>query len=183
MKALPLILCLFLLLFPALVQASTCYLYTTFVECNISALDVIFGEGINGTAYIISTNKTWTEINVTGTFTETYYEYTLNVTNLSNSINYTVKLESISIDGISRLTNFTAYFHDGTTSKQIEIYNGSVTQPSSPWYSITTSATIYISLAIKVSSSGVSTADLRLHAVASGTTSPETIQTIRINVD
>lgn len=177
------ILCLFLLLFPALAQASTCHLYTLFAECNISAPAVIFRAGINGTAYIISTNKTWTEINVTGTFTETYYEYTLNITNLSNSINYTVKLENTPIDGISRLTNFTVYFHDGTTSKQIEIYNGSVTQPSGPWYSITTSATIYISLAIKISSSGVSAADIRLHAVANGTISPETIKTMRINVN
>jgi hypothetical protein len=134
-----------------LTSASTTYQYSTPYHHETLTPDIILDEGTNGTVYIISTNKTWAEVNVTGTLTETYYEYVLNITNLSNGINYTVKMENASITGISRLTNYTAYFHDGTTSKQIEITNGSVTQSSGPCHSIVTSATIYISLAIKVS--------------------------------
>jgi hypothetical protein len=107
----------------------------------------------------------------------------LNITNLSNNINYTAKLENATIDGIGRLTNFTAYFHDGTPSRQIEISNGTVTQSSGSWCSIATSATIYISIAIKVSTSGISTVDLRLHVVKGDTTSPEIVQTVTINVN
>lgn len=147
------------------------------------APDVIFEAGTNGTAYVISTNKTWAEVNVTGTLETTYYEYVLNITNLSSSTDYQAKLEITSTDGISRLTNFTAYLHDGTTSKQVEISNGEITQSMGSWYSIATSTTIYLSLAIKVSASGSSTVDLRLHVVKSGTTSPEIIQTVRINVN
>jgi len=176
------VLLVFNLILP-LTSASTTYYYSTPTESIVLSPDIIFDEGTNGTAYIISTNKTWAEVNITGTLTETYYEYVLNITNLSSSINYQVKLENVSIDGISRLTNFTAYFHDGTTSKQVEISNGAVTQSSGPWYSIATSATIYISLTIQVSTSGNSTVDLRLHVVKSGTTSPEIVQTVRINVN
>jgi hypothetical protein len=171
-------------LIPPLTSASMTYYYSTPTKSNVLSPDIVFDEGTNGTAYIISTNKTWAEVNVTGTLTETYYEYVLNITNLSSSINYQVKLENASITGISRLTNFTAYFHDETTSKQIEISNGAVTQSSGPWYFIATSVTIYLSLAIQVSTtSGSSTVDLRLHVVKSGTTSPEIIQTVRINVN
>jgi len=164
-------------------QASTYNHYTPFTECTVSVPDVVFDAGTNGTAYVISTNKTRAEANITGTLTETYYEYVLNITNLSSSINYTVKLENASITGISRLTNFTAYFHDVTTSKQVEISNGAVTQSSGPGYSLAASTIIYLSIAIKVSSSGDSTVDLRLHVAKSGTTSPEIIQPIRINVN
>jgi len=183
LKILPLFFCLILPFFIASAQASTYHFYTSFNECNVSAPDVIFKTGTNGTAYVISMNKTWAEVNVTGTLTETYYEYVLNITNLSNNINYTVKLEKATIDGIGRLTNFTAYFHDGTPSRQIEISNGTVTQSSGSWCSIATSATIYISIAIKVSTSGISTVDLRLHVVKGDTTSPEIIQTVTINVN
>ncbi|KPV63700.1 MAG: hypothetical protein AOA66_0656 [Candidatus Bathyarchaeota archaeon BA2] len=111
-----------------------------------------------------------------------YYEYVLNITNLSSSTDYQAKLEITSTNGISRLTNFTAYLHDGTTSKQVEISNGEITKSMGSWYSITTSTTIYLSLTIKVSASGSSTVDLRLHVVKSGTTSPEATQTVTINL-
>lgn len=118
----------FNLIRPLTSASSTTYYYSTRGHCEVLAPDILLEAGTNGTAYIISTNKTWAEVNVTGTLTETYYEYVLNITNLSNNINYTVKLEKVTIDGIGRLTNFTAYFHDGTTSRQIEISNGTVTQ-------------------------------------------------------
>ena len=157
--------------------------HTTLVPYGAIAPNIIFEAGTNGTAYVIAINKTWAEVNVTGTLETTHYEYVLNITNLSSNINYQVNLENASIYGISRLTNFTAYFHDGTTSKQVQISNGVVTQSVGSWYSIIASATIYLSLAIQVSTSGSSTVDLRLHIVKSDTTSPEIIQTVRINVN
>lgn len=128
-------------------------------------------------------NKTWIEANVTGTLTETYYEHMINITNLSTDLNYTVELEDENIYGISRLANFTVYFHDGPISKQIEISNGSVIQSSGSWYSLPASATIYVSAAVKASTLESSTVDLGLHIVAIGTTSPEIIQTVTINVN
>jgi hypothetical protein len=170
-------------MFMASARASTHSFYTSYTECNVSASDIVLDAGTDGTAYVIPMNKTWAEVNMTGTSTETYYECVLNITNLSSSINYTVKLENTSTYNISRLTNFTVYFHNGAISKQIEISNGSVIQSSGSWYSLSTLATIYISIAIKVSTSDSSTVDLRLHNVASGTTSPEIIQTVTINVN
>jgi hypothetical protein len=182
LKILPLFFCLILLLFSASAQALTYDFQTSLTQCNVLAPDVIFSAGTNGTAYVISTNKTRAEVNVTGTLETTYYKYVLNITNLSSSVDYQLKLEITSTNGISRLANFTAYFHDGTTSKQVEISNGTVSQSMGSWYSVTASVTIYLSLAIKVSASGESTVDLRLHVVRSDTTSPELTQTVKINV-
>jgi len=164
-------------------SASKMYYYSIPHHHEALAPEIILKAGINGTVYIISTDETWVEVNITGSLTETYYEYVLNITNLSSNTNYQIKLENASITGISRLTNFTVYFHDGTTLKQIEIFNGDVTQSSGLWYSVATSATIYLSIAIGVNAPGSSTVDLRLYIVQSGTTSPEIIQTVRINVN
>ncbi|MGD0027820.1 MAG: hypothetical protein ABSC91_02665 [Candidatus Bathyarchaeia archaeon] len=183
MRSLALALCLFLSFLTVSAQASTYHFYTPLTECKVSASDILLDEGPNATAYVASLNRTWIEVNATGTPAESYYEYLINITNLSTNMNYTVKLENENINGLSRLANFTAYFHDDSTSKQIEVSNGSLIQSSGPWYSLPSSATIYVSTAIKVSTSESSTVDLGLHIVAGGTTSPEIIQTVTINVD
>lgn len=176
------VLLVFNLIMP-LTSASVTYYYSLPIKSNVLSPDIAFEEGTNGTVYLISTNKTWAEVNVNGTLQTTYYEYVLNITNLSSSTDYQAKLEIVSTNGISRLTNFTAYLHDGTKSKQVEISNGEITESMGSYYSLTTSATIYLSLAIHVSVAGSSTVDLRLHVVKSGTTSPEIIQTVRISVN
>jgi len=175
--------CLFLSFLPASAQASTYYFYTPFTECKVSASDILLSEGTNVTAYAISMNKTWIEVNETGALSETYYEYTINITNLSTGINCTVKLENDNVTGISRLTNFTAYFQDDEISEQVEIFDGSMIQPSGSWYALPASSTIFVSTAIQVSTLGNSIVDLRLHIVANETASPEIIQTITINVN
>jgi hypothetical protein len=182
--SLALALSIFLLLLTVSAQSSTCYFYTPEIQCRASAPDIVLNEGTNGTAYVVSVNNTWIEVNVTGTLTQTYYEYMINVTNLSTNMNYTVKLENEEINGISRLTNFTLYFHDDSTTKQIEVSDGSVIQSSGPWHLLPSSATIYVSTAIEVSrSNSSSNIDVALHIVASGATSSEIIETIAINVD
>jgi hypothetical protein len=159
-----------------------CNFYISLTQYNVLAPDIIFKAGTNGTSYIISTNKTWTEAKVIGALETTYYEYMLNITNLNSSTDCQVKLEIASTNGISRLTNFTAYLHDGTTSKQVEVSNGIVSQSMGSWYPATASTTIYLSLSIKVSTSGNSTVNLKLHIIKDGITSPELTRTVTINV-
>jgi hypothetical protein len=174
---------LVLFMFWASVKAAPTHFYVSLTQCNVSAPDIIFKAGTNGTAYVISTNKTWAEINVNGSLETTYYEYILNITNISSSMDFQLKQEITSTNGINRLSNFTAYFlYEGATSKQVEISNGTVTQYEGSWYSIVKSVTIYLSLAIEVSTLGNSSVDLRLHIIKSGETAPELIQTITINV-
>ena len=183
MKPLHFFLCLLLSSFITSTSASSRNFYVPFTKCNVSARDIVFESGRNGTAYLVSTNMTWAKVNITGTAEETYYEYVLNITSFSNNINYTVKLQIASITGTNRLSNFTAYLHSGSTSKQVEISNGTVTQSMGSWYSIMTSTTIYLSLAIEIYTSGSSAVDLRLHKVRTGMISPEIIQTIKVNVN
>jgi len=183
LRSLALALCMLLPFLTVSAQASTCYFYTPEIQCKASAADIILKKGTNVTAYNSSINGTWIEVTANGTFTETYYEYMINITNLSTSKNYEVKLENEKVDSINRLTNFTLYFHDDTTSKQIEISDESMVQSSGQWYLLPSSATIYVSAAIEVSTSGSSTIDIGLHIVPSGTTSPEIIQAMSINID
>jgi hypothetical protein len=184
LRSLALALCIFLPFLTVSAQASTCYFYTPEIQCRASAPSIVLDEGTNGTAYVVSVNNTWIEVNATGTLTETYYEYMINITNLSTNMNYTVKLENEEINGMSRLTNFTLYFHDDSTTKQIEVSDGSMIQSSGPWQLLPSSATIYVSTAIEVSTSNSSSnIDAALHIVANGTTSSEIIETIAINVD
>jgi hypothetical protein len=82
------------------------------------------------------------------------------------------------------LSNFTVYLHDsdGATSKQVEVLNGAIVQSSGSWCPLNASSPSYISLAVKKRPSDTCNAALKLHIVKDGTSSPEFIQTILINL-
>lgn len=173
--------CILVFLLASSVDAAS-YFHTTLTKCNVSTPEIVFKEGINGTAYTISTNNTWAEVNITGTSETAYYEYMLNITNLSSGIDFQVRQEVVAVDDVSRLENFTTYFNNGTATKQVEISNGLITQSMGSWYSMSKLATICLSLAIRINMPGSSTLNLKVHIIGNEATTPEIIQTITINV-
>jgi hypothetical protein len=73
------------------------------------------------------------------------YDYVLKVVN-QVADNWTVNLKVCNTSNIDRLSNATISFHDGSTSDQIIISDGVITQPEGPQYNLTGNATIYISI-------------------------------------
>jgi hypothetical protein len=177
---LPLLL-LFLLWPVGSVEALISCFITPLAVCSVSEPDVVLGVGTNGTVYLISTNRTWAQVNVTAISAE-YYENVLAIIDQSATTSYKARLENPSTVGISFLSNFTVYLHDGNMSKQVEIIDGAINQSIGSWCDLSSSSSIYVSFAVE-KSSGSSIVDLRLHIVEDGTESPEFVQTIRINID
>ena len=84
------------------------------------------------------------------------YDYVLKVVNQVAS-NWTVTLEVYSNSNISRLSNCTISFHDGSMSDQIVISGGVITQWVGPQYSLAGSSTIYVSVNnLQATASGIS---------------------------
>ena len=73
------------------------------------------------------------------------YDYVLKVVNQKTD-NWTVNLQVYDNSNIDRLSNATISFHDGSTSDQIIIDGGVITQSQGPQYDLLDSATIYISI-------------------------------------
>lgn len=73
------------------------------------------------------------------------YDYVLKVVNQVAS-NWKVNLEVYSDSNISRLSNCTISFHDGSTSDQIMINGGVITQSKGPQHNLLSSSTIYVSV-------------------------------------
>jgi len=84
------------------------------------------------------------------------YDYVLKVVN-QVADNWTVNLKVYDSSNIGRLTNATISLHDGTTSDQIIVSGGSITQSEGPLYNLAGNATIYISMSnLQASTSGTS---------------------------
>lgn len=73
------------------------------------------------------------------------YDYVLKIVNQVTD-NWKVNLEVCSSSNIGRLSNLTISFHDGSTSDQIIINNGIITQSVGPQHDLLSSVTIYISI-------------------------------------
>jgi hypothetical protein len=82
------------------------------------------------------------------------YDYVLAVVNQASS-NWTVNLRVYASSNIGRLSTATISFHDGTSSDQIIVSGGNITQSQGASYNLTGSATIYI----KISNLQASTTD------------------------
>lgn len=115
------------------------------------------------------------KINVTGTLaTATAYRQKVNQVKLlykcgSSTYDYVLKINNTVIDAwkinlkvysssnVDRLSSATIYFHDGTTSDQIIISGGVITQSEGPQYDLLGSSTRYISIAnLNADTSGTS---------------------------
>lgn len=100
-------------------------------------------------------------------WTESTYDYVLQVVN-QVADNWTINLRVYDTSNIvPRLLKTTISFHDGTSSDQIIVNDGSVTQTGGPPYSLTGNATIYISMS-------------NLQATATGTSYLYTYLTIQV---
>lgn len=100
-------------------------------------------------------------------WTESTYDYVLQVVN-QVADNWTINLRVYDTSNIvPRLLKTTMSFHDGTSSDQIIVNDGSVTQTGGPPYSLTGNATIYISMS-------------NLQATATGTSYLYTYLTIQV---
>lgn len=100
-------------------------------------------------------------------WTESTYDYVLQVVN-QVADNWTINLRVYDTSNIvPRLLKTTISFHDGTSSDQIIVNDGSVTQTGGPPYSLTGNATIYISMS-------------NLRATATGTSYLYTYLTIQV---
>lgn len=113
---------------------------------------VILQQGNTGTS-IIYVNNTSAKVNIS-TQTTTY-DYVLKVVNqVSND--WMIRLRAYDQLNISRLSNCTFYFHDGSISDQIRILNGEYNQEYGVWYNLTALNTVYIAANVSASSSGMS---------------------------
>jgi len=83
-------------------------------------------------------------INV-GTEETVTYDYVLKIVNRVTD-SWQVNLKVNDSSNIGRLTNATISFHDGTTSDQIIVSNGSIIQSEGALYDLAGNATIYISI-------------------------------------
>jgi len=73
------------------------------------------------------------------------YDYVLKVVN-QVADNWKVNLKVFSSSNVERLSSATISFHDGTTSDQIIVSGGAITQSEGALYDLAGSATIYISM-------------------------------------
>jgi len=73
------------------------------------------------------------------------YDYVLKVRNQVTGT-WNVSLRVYESSNVARLANATISFHDGSSSDQIIISNGNITQSEGPFYDLGESATIYISM-------------------------------------
>jgi hypothetical protein len=92
------------------------------------------------------------------------YDYVLNVTS-QKAYDQNISLNLYGYSNINRLANCTIWFHDGTSSVQINITNGVVIQDVGPWYLLSASATRYIAVYVEESTSGTSILSLELEAM------------------
>lgn len=108
---------------------------------------VILQQGTAG-ASVVYTNNTSATVSVASpVWTEVTYDYVLEVVNQVAG-NWTVYLEVYDNSNIARLSSLNISLHDGTSSNQIAIRNGSLIQTEGQPYSLPggQGATIYISM-------------------------------------
>jgi len=87
---------------------------------------------------------------------EITYDYVLKVVNQVADA-WKVSLKAYSSSNIARISSTTISFHDGSTSNQIIISGGSITQSEGSQYDLLGSTTIYISMSnVQASTSGTS---------------------------
>lgn len=132
----------------------------------VASPPVILQNGTAGTS-MIYTNSTSAKINVTATV-ETY-DYVLKVVN-QVADNWTVNLQVYNSSNIDRLSSLNISLYDGTSSNQIAVSGGNITQSEGPPYNLAGNATIYISMSnLQASTSGTSYLYVYLKILVPGT--------------
>ncbi|MCK4953296.1 hypothetical protein KAS14_05890 [Candidatus Bathyarchaeota archaeon] len=92
------------------------------------------------------------------------YDYVLSVVSQKN-YHQNISLNLYDSTNIERLTNCTVWFHDSTTSVQIEIIDGSLISSTGDWYNLTAFGESRIALYAEESNFGTSILYIKLEAV------------------
>lgn len=128
------------------------------LQSNISAIvpSVVLQNGTDNVSFIYANNIS-AKVTVSATTSFVTYNYTLDIAN-NNTTSRNVKLEVYYSSNISRISNATIILHNNTTSStQIVITNGNITQQSGGYYNLSGSSTIYIKVEnLKESAEGIS---------------------------
>ncbi len=97
------------------------------------------------------------------------YDYVLKIVN-QQATSYSIRLDSSTLtqSNMGRLVNFTAWFHDPTSSVQLQVIGGSFTTQTGSFYTLGPSATVFLTISLTASGPGVSTVDCFLRIYASG---------------
>ena len=90
----------------------------------------------------MSDNSTNAKIGINATSTQSTYNYSLNIVN-NNASNWEVRLESFDSTNVSRINTTIILHNNSTSSAQITINNGSLSQ-SNNYYELADSATIHV---------------------------------------
>ncbi len=117
------------------------------LQSNISAEvpSVILQNGTDNISFIYA-NNTSARVTVNATTNFETYNYTLEIVN-NNTTSWDVKLEVYDSSNISRISNATIILHNNiTSSTQIIISDGSITQSGGDYYNLSGSSTIYMEI-------------------------------------
>ena len=102
---------------------------------------------------------------------QTTYDYVLKIVN-QQATAYNIRLNTAGLSqlNLARLSNFTAWFHDGSSSVQLQVLSGSFSTQTGPDYTLGASATVYLAIRVTATSPGVSTIDSYLQIFQPSTT-------------
>ena len=108
------------------------------------------------------------------------YDYVLTAVSQKN-YDQNISLNLYDYTNIARLTNCTVWFHDSTTSVQIEIIEGSIISSTGDWYNLTAFGESSIALYTEESNSGTSILYIKLEAVKGNSIIYENLIKVIIN--
>lgn len=99
------------------------------------------------------------------------YDYVLKIVN-QQPIAYNIRLSAAGLtqSNLGRLSNFTAWVHDGSGSTQLQVLSGSFSTQTGPSHTLDASATVYLAIRVTATSAGVSTIDSYLQIFQPSTT-------------
>lgn len=104
-------------------------------------------------------------------FYQQTYDYVLKIVN-QQPTSYNIRLNAAGLthSNLGRLSNFTAWLHDGGSSTQLQVLSGSLSTPTGTYYTLDPSATVYLAIRVTATSAGVSTIDSYLQIFQPSTT-------------
>jgi hypothetical protein len=122
-------------------SGSSYYALTTQYFAPIESPLVILKNGGNGTGTVYA-NSTNAKISINATSTQLTYNYSLDIVN-NDASSWEVRLERLDSTNIDRINTTIILQNDSTSSEQITVNNGSLSQ-SNNYYELASNTTIHI---------------------------------------
>jgi hypothetical protein len=113
------------------------------------------------------------------TMSSNVYDYILQIIS-HKTFDQNIRLKLYDSSNINRLTNCTLWLHDGSTSAQIIIIDGSIVLDIGTWYLLPAGQTRYLAVEVAESSAGISLLSIELEAIESGTIIYTAIMELRV---